>query len=106
MDKSETAAYELQQLEEQARHINKDTWLCVVENNLIKRAGNMMRPECLWIDFELGVDNLEILRGLPHVAIFPRSEESAERWAKLNVGKVASIIRPPTQLVDACLQQV
>lgn len=106
MDKSETAAYELLQLEEQAEHINKDTWLCVVEDGITKRVGNMMHPECVWIDFELGVDNLEVLRGLPHVAIFPRSEESARRWAKLNVGKVASIIRTPTQLVDACLQQV
>ena len=95
--------YELQQLEEQAEHINKDTWLCVVEDNLTKRIGNMMRPECLWIDFELGVDNLEVLRGLPHVAIFPKSEESAKRWAKLNVGKIMAVIRCPDDLVNAII---
>ena len=95
--------YELQQLEEQAKRINAKTWLCVVEDNLIKRVGNMMRPECLWIDFELGVDNLEVLRGLPHVAIFPRSEESARRWTKLNVGKIMAVIRCPNDLVNAII---
>lgn len=95
--------YELQQLQEQAEQINKDTFLCVVEDNLTKRVGNMMQPKSVWIDFELGVDNLEVLRGLPHVAIFPRSEESAKRWAKLNVGRVMSVISCPNDLVDACI---
>ena len=95
--------YELQQLKEQAEHINKDTWLCVVEDNLIKRVGNMLKPESVWIDFYLGTDNLEILRGLPHVAIFPQSEESAKRWPSLNVGKVMSVISSPQDLVDACI---
>lgn len=95
--------YELQQLKEQAEHINKDTWLCVVEDNLIKRVGNMLKPESVWIDFYLGNDNLEVLRGLPHVAIFPKSEESAKRWAKLNVGRVMSVIRCPNDLVDAVI---
>ena len=95
--------YELQQLKEQAEHINKDTWLCVVEDNLIKRVGNMLKPESVWIDFYLGTDNLEILRDFPHLAIFPISEESAKRWAKLNVGKIMAIIRCPDDLVNACI---
>ena len=84
MTKEQAAAYELQQLKEQAKHINAKTWLCVVEDNLIKRTGNMMRPDCLWIDFVLGSDNLDVLRGLPHVAIFPQSEESAKDEPYLN----------------------
>ena len=80
MTPSEAAAYELKQLEKQAEHINRNTLVCVVEDNLIKRVGNMLCPECLWIDFELGIDNLDILRGLPKVIIFPKSEESAKKW--------------------------
>ena len=103
MTPSEAAAYELKQLEKQAEHINRNTLVCVVEDNLIKRVGNMLCPECLWIDFELGIDNLDILRGLPKVIIFPKSEESAKRWAKLNVGRVMSVISCPNDLVDACI---
>lgn len=98
MTPSEAAAYELKQLEKQAEHINRNTLVCVVEDNLIKRVGNMLCPECLWIDFELGIDNLDILRGLPKVIIFPKSEESAKKWKSLNVAKVGSIIRNPNEI--------
>ena len=92
---AESQAYQLQQLEEQAKNINRDTLVCVVEDNLIKRVGNLLRPDCLWIDFELGIDNLDVIRGLPKVIIFPKSEESAKRWKSLNVAKVGSIISEP-----------
>ena len=98
MTPSEAAAYELKQLEKQAEHINRNTLVCVVEDNLIKRVGNMLCPECRWIDFELGIDNLDILRGLPKVIIFPISEESAKKWKSLNVAKVGSIIRNPNEI--------
>lgn len=99
MTTTEAAAYELQQLEEQAKHLNKDALVCVVEDNIIKRVGNLLRPDCLWIDFELGIDNLDVIRGLPKVIIFPKSEESAKKWKSLNVAKVGSIIRSPNDIV-------
>lgn len=98
MTTTEAAAHELEQLKKQAEHINRNTLVCVVEDNLIKRVGNLLCPECLWIDFELGVDNLEVIRGLPHVIIFPKSEESAKSWKSLNAAKVGSLIKTPNDI--------
>ena len=92
----------LRGLEEQAEHLNKETLVCVVENTLIKQTGNILFPQHLWIDFELGVDNLNVIRGFDKIIIFPISEESAQRWRTLNVAKVGSVI----SCVDDIIQQL
>lgn len=85
-------------LQEQAESLNKDTWLSVVEDEATALTGNLFHPSSLWVAFSLN-DNMEALRGFPHVAIFPKSEESARQWERLKVGRVLSIISNPTILV-------
>ena len=91
----------LRGLEEQTEHLNKDTLVCVVEDVSIKRVGNALFPQYLWIDHELGIDNLDVIRGLPKVIIFPKSEEGAKRWKFLNVAKVGAVIRDPNDIVKS-----
>lgn len=85
-------------LQEQAESLNKDTWLCVVEDEATALTGNLFHPSSLWVAFSLS-DNMKVLREFPHVAIFPKSKESARQWERLKVGRVLSIISDPTILV-------
>lgn len=89
-------------LQEQAESLNKDTWLSVVEDEATALTGNLFHPSSLWVAFSLN-DNMEVLRGFPHVAIFPRSEESRKRWEAQGIGKVLSVIPDPLILVDSVL---
>ena len=85
-------------LRKQAESLSKDTWVCVVEDRNTALTGNLFHPSALWIEHHLD-DNMEVLRGFAHVAIFPKSKESAKQWESLNVGKVLSVISDPTMLV-------
>lgn len=85
-------------LTEQAKSLSKESWLCVVEDESTALTGNLFHPSALWIEHHLN-DNMEVLRGFPHVAIFPRSKENAKQWESLNVGRVLSVISDPRELI-------
>lgn len=88
----------LEAMNEQAKHINKDTWLCIVEDFQTALTGNICQPSALWVHAK-PTDNLNFAKGLPHVAIFPKSKESATLWKQTGIGKVLSVVSNPTDLI-------
>lgn len=88
--------FEIAALRRQAEKINGNTILVIVEDNLIKRFGNLLYPSMLWVDATPN-DDLNFAEGLHKVVIFPSSQESANQWHKRGVGKVLSRYFPNTQ---------
>lgn len=95
--------FEIAALREQAEKINGNTILVIVEDNLIKRFGNLLYPSMLWVDATPN-DDLNFAQGLPNVVIFPSSPETAKIWGNRGVGKVINYyLSNPQSLIDKWL---